>query len=593
MAYYSDIEEIENRIAQLPKGSIGKKTINGKTYFYQRWNEKGKLVEKYIPKDNLESMRAAIEEREHLQMVKENMKQDSLVSEVPPLEFRLNVITNRQLRDFAKGIENFRMRECFDDLQNYLHEKTEKVLILYGLRRTGKTTLIRQAINSFSPEETIKAAFIQITPNDTMADLNHDLKELLRSGYRYVFIDEITFMEDFIEGSALLSDIFVTIGMRIVLSGTDSLGFLFAREEQLYDRCIFIHTTYIPYREFEQVLGISGIDEYIRYGGTMSLGGVHYNKTSTFSTLKSTDEYVDSSIANNIQHSLEHYQFQGHFRALQELYEKHELTGAINRVVEDMNHRFTIETLTKAFKSNDLALSARNLRNDRTNPISILDEIDVAGITKRLVNLLEIKDREEQTVVIQQIHADEIKEYMDLLDLTADIDVLDTKGGRYKRTVIAQPGLRYSQVQALIESLIQDSVFSDLSVETKAYVLERIRNEVRGRMMEDIVLLETKKTNPDKQVFKLQFAVGEYDMVVFDPASITCDIFEIKHSTEADPNQTRHLLNPTKNSETEFRFGKIRSRNVIYRGDNRTISDVNYLNVEEYLSRKFTDQLIR
>ena len=33
--------------------------------------------------------------------------------------------------------------------------------------------------------------------------------------------------------------------------------------------------------------------------------------------------------------------------------------------------------------------------------------------------------------------------------------------------------------------------------------------------MEDIVLLETKIAHPEKKVFKLQFAVGEFDMVVF------------------------------------------------------------------------------
>jgi hypothetical protein len=61
--------------------------------------------------------------------------------------------------------------------------------------------------------------------------------------------------------------------MKVVLSGTDSLGFLFSESEELYDRCIMLHTTLIPYREFERVLGIEGIDNYIRYGGTMSLGG--------------------------------------------------------------------------------------------------------------------------------------------------------------------------------------------------------------------------------------------------------------------------------------------------------------------------------
>ena len=52
-------------------------------------------------------------------------------------------------------------------------------------------------------------------------------------------------MEDFIEGAALFSDVFAACGMKIVLSGTDSLGFLFTEDEQLYDRCILMHTTFI------------------------------------------------------------------------------------------------------------------------------------------------------------------------------------------------------------------------------------------------------------------------------------------------------------------------------------------------------------
>ena len=53
-----------------------------------------------------------------------------------------------------------------------------------------------------------------------------------------MFLDEVTLME--------ISD--------GVLSGTDF--FLFTEDEQLYDRCILLHTTFIPYREFESVLGI-------------------------------------------------------------------------------------------------------------------------------------------------------------------------------------------------------------------------------------------------------------------------------------------------------------------------------------------------
>mgnify|MGYP006956067446 CR=1 FL=1 len=110
-----------------------------------------------------------------------------------------------------------------------------------------------------SDTEITKAAFIQITAKDTLANVNRDLKLLEAQGFHYVFLDEVTLMEDFIEGAALFSDVFAACGMKIVLSGTDSLGFLFTEDEQLYDRCALLHTTFIPYREFESVLGIHGI----------------------------------------------------------------------------------------------------------------------------------------------------------------------------------------------------------------------------------------------------------------------------------------------------------------------------------------------
>ena len=97
--------------------------------------------------------------------------------------------------------------------------------------------------------------------------------------------------------------------------------------------------------------GIHGIDEYIRYGGTMSLGGVHYNETSTFASKESADKYVDTAIARNIQHSLRCSQYEGHFRHLRDLYDKNELTSALNRVVEDINHRFTLEVLCLLYTS--------------------------------------------------------------------------------------------------------------------------------------------------------------------------------------------------------------------------------------------------
>lgn len=547
-------------------GGITFKTINGKRYAYYQWTENGKQHSRRVKDDEFAELAAKIATEKAKKNSSKNIQQLMVAENIAPYsakpELKTDIKIGAQLTRFFEPVMKWEKRESFSTLHNYIYgENNDRVLILYGLRRTGKTTLIRQLIGEMSADMQQKTAFIQLSSRHSLSDVNHDLKQLELLGFRYVFIDEVTLLNDFIEGAALFSDIFAAGGMKVVLSGTDSLGFVFSEDEQLYDRCILLHTTFIPYREFENVLGIAGIDKFIEFGGTMSMGGSNYNTDKfTFATQKSANDYVDSAIARNIQHSLKCYQHEGHFRALQDLYNAGELTSAINRIVEDVNHRFTIDVLTKKFKSSDSA-------------------------TKQLKHLLLIKDKTEQSVEISESHRIEIKEYLDLLDLTCDIDIVNMSNlnEHRTRTVLSQPGLRYAQASALIKSLLLDETFKQIPITERMAIEKRILDEIRGRMMEEIVLLETKIANPTKQVFQLQFAVGEFDMVVFDPQSACSEIYEIKHSDKIAKEQCRHLLDPKKCAETEFRYGKILSKNIIYRGVKDRFGDINYLNVEEYL----------
>ncbi|MCR5826657.1 MAG: AAA family ATPase [Oscillospiraceae bacterium] len=589
-ALMEQLSALDAQIDALPRGSISAKTVNGHTYFYHRWYEGKAKKERFIPEEELEALRARIAQRKALQAERKALQ--TLLPNTPgralhegDAAYVTIVRRGAALRAFMAPAKNYRRRECYTRMRDYVFgPQQDKVFVVYGLRRTGKTTMIRQILAEMDDRMLDRTAFLQITAKNTLADVYKDLRTLEKNGCRYVFLDEVTLMEDFIDGAAVFSDVFAASGMKIVLSGTDSLGFLFTEDEQLYDRCVMLHTTFIPYREFEQVLGIKGIDEYIRYGGTMSMSGVNYNEDSPFASRENAREYVATAIAHNIQHSLRCYQQSGHFRKLQELYEKDELTSAVNRVVEDQTHRFTLEVLTREFRSHDLALSARNLRRDRKQPSDILDRVDTHDVTQRLMALLDIRNQAEQTVAMEAAHAAEIQEYLTLLDLTQTVDIVTMPGGEtLPRTVIAQPGLRFAQAKALIESLLLDPVFSDLSIIERNSVEKRILSELMGRMMEDAVLLETKLAKPDKKVFVLQFAVGEFDMVVFDAAKSNCEIYEIKHSTEVVPEQMRHLLDEEKCRMTEHRFGPITGKHVIYRGETCVVDRVLYLNVEDYL----------
>ena len=587
----AQITEIEREIAMLPEGSITKKKIKEKEYFYHRITTNGKRVENYLSFEKVPELKSQIEKRKSLEKTLKKLKaliaqEETDKDDDIPLTFKTTVRIGKPLKSQIAITKKYKKRECISELREYvLGEQQDKVFIIYGLRRTGKNTMIRQILTELSDTEFKKAAFIQVKTNDTLADIDADLRLLEKCGFKYVFIDEVTLLEDFIEGAALFSDIYASSGMRIVLSGTDSLGFAFSKEEQLYDRCIMLHTTFIPYREFEEVLGIKGIDEYIRYGGTMSLGGINYNAGTSFSDSKSTEEYIDTAIAKNIQHSLRMYQYGGHFRQLLDLYEQGELTNVINRVVENINHSFARTIVERTFKSHDISVTAANMLRDKETPINIKEHMNLDTVTIGIMQMLDIINKDAQHIDIEDSHMLQIKEYLILLDLIMEIDLefLPDVSQNGKVTVITQPGIRYAQASAIVENILLDAKFQELSAKERKRILDRLMNEIRGRMMEDIVLLETKIAYPKKKVFKLQFTVGEYDMVVYDPQEVSCKIYEVKYSKEQVPEQYRHLIDAQKLEMTSHRYGDITGKYVIYRGESTQIDGVQYLNVEEYL----------
>ena len=592
------IAELENEIAILPQGTINRKKINGREQPYLQWTENGKSKSQYIKKNEREQIFAGVERRKQLQEELRELRKLAVVDTPPQTKFETSVVTGNRLLAMTKGIRNWQERDCFGQLQKYLNDdSTDRVCLVFGLRRTGKTTMLRQAVLNMTPAQAAKTAYIKAKGTDTMAAMNRDLEKLLEQGYENVFIDEVTLMPDFIDSAALFSDIYAAQGMKIVLSGTDSLGFWFALHQELYDRAVTIHTTFIPFREHSRLLGIDSIDEYIRYGGTLRAGELDFDdddinaEDASFRDDESARRYIDTAICKNIQHSLSCCQDGEYFRHLQSLYEAGELTGAINRIIEDMNHRFLIRILIQRFKSHDLGSAADVLRKERDpeRRSDILDRIDKEAVTKRLMDLLEIRNQEDQSIGITNTHVEEIKEYLKALDLIVDVpgETIIPSAEPLEHIIFTQPGMRYCQAQALVYALAKDELFAALSEQEKTFVSERILEEVRGRMMEDIVLLETSKSvKKHKRVFKLTFAVGEYDMVIYDSRENTCECYEIKHSDQIVPTQIRYLVDEEKLNQTRRRFGTISKRCVLYRGGDISLENgIEYRNVERYLKQ--------
>ncbi|MCR5670506.1 MAG: AAA family ATPase [Butyrivibrio sp.] len=603
----NELRELLSELGQLPKGNVTYRVIRGKKRMYLQWYEDHKKISKYVKASDeaqillLISRRGEINAR--IKELVEHADTYSLMEDTPvygtgiikgaPVSdgFATGVILGQQLSNMFDAVKRYDERDGVAAIRTYLDLAPDgRVCLVYGLRRTGKTTMALQALSHFHDSV---SAYIKIKPSDTMDDLNRDLKKLFDNDIRLVFVDEVTLMSDFIDSASLLSDVYSMSGMKIILSGTDSLGFALSANEELYDRAYMVHTTFIPFREYARLLDIHEVDEYIRYGGTLSPagrlpGGEDISEGSgSFADEASTERYIDTAIARNIQHSLLHYRDGGHFRHLQELFEAGELTGAINRIIEDMNHRFLISVLTRRFVSHDLG-SARQITRKRsalTGEKDALSEIDVEKITDRLRALLEIKEKDNMSVGITGDHVKEIRDYLRILDLIVDCpsETIDSENG-VEHILFSQPGMRYCQAQALVYALRQDEVFNKTSAKEKRKACELILEEVKGRMLEEIVLLETcKSLSKGKRAFKLLFPVGEIDMVICDEDATCCHIYEIKHSAVISPEQYRYLTDEKMREQIEFKYGEILSTNVIYRGESTETGGISYINVADYL----------
>lgn len=586
----SEIEAYAKELIGSHRGSVTTKRIRGAERFYLQWRENGVQKSKYLKSREVEVVRRLISAQSEV------ASSGKVASEVA---FETNVFLGSNLKRMSEPVVGWQARDDFPVILDFIRgTQADRVLLVYGLRRTGKTTMLRQVILNLSLAELRRAAYIKINSSDTIGALDRDLKRLRERGIDIVLIDEATLLDNFIDCASMFSDIHAALGMKIVLSGTDSLGFWFAAHNELYDRELTVHTTFIPFHEHARLLGTDDVDTYVEFGGTLKLGDRRLDhadarrEDASFRDDESTRFYVDTAIAKNIQRSLRCFRRGGEFRHLQALEDAGELTNAINRIVEDMNHRFVLRVLTEDFKSHDLGSAADLLvkSKDATRQMDLRASVDVEQVTARLMEILDIRNRDACRVTVSEDAVREVRAYLQVLDLVAEVDERIVGETPLKRAVFIQPGLRYAQAQALVFALRADLGFRTLAQGQADAIVDCILQDIRGRMLEDIVIYETKRALVRRgvasadDVFKLKFADGEFDMVVRDLARQSCRIFEIKHSSERNAMQTRHLTNEAKLAETERLYGPIAERIVLYRGADADMENgIRYRNVDSYL----------
>ena len=99
------IAELEEQIAALPAGSITKKTVRGKVYYYHRWTEDKKRREKYVPEEDIPALRAQIEVRKTLEAELKALKKQAPKKPAPKKEtFIMNVRIGEALQVYSAPV---------------------------------------------------------------------------------------------------------------------------------------------------------------------------------------------------------------------------------------------------------------------------------------------------------------------------------------------------------------------------------------------------------------------------------------------------------------------------------------------------------
>lgn len=484
-----------------------------------------------------------------------------------------NVLVGNQLTELVNSV-SYKKRFIFKDLMLYLQEPTNrKVCCLYGLRRTGKTILMYQAIQELLKERK-KVALITLNETDALCLVYKDIDTLVNKGYRYIFLDEITYVDGFLQSCSKLADIYASRGIHIVLDGTDTYILRLAELGNLYDRMIRINTTYISYKETKYLGLVNSVFEYMQLGGILP--------KDIFYSVQKTEEYVNTAITENLILSFRRANNKKAFSHLLDLDSRGLLKRSIELAIIKENEKLLVDLITNMYKNEELGSAMQKLEHIFEYKTSL----DISSIEDGVRYLLNIVKEDKS-----EFNQDYITE---LCDYLVEINVMKY----YKRYIgrinseevplFIQPGLRYNQTMCLLKYLRNNDSFIDLDIELQKALETKIKEGIEGSLLESIILIDTMERYGTDKVTQINIDGKEFDMVFVTDNGL--EVYEIKRSNKMVENQCRWLIDKEFCNKVEKRLcDRIIKKSVLYNGKTKDIiinnEKIHYLNIEEYLLR--------
>jgi predicted AAA+ superfamily ATPase len=506
--------------------------------------------------------------------------------------FKCPTLSAVELLSRLKRDKITQQRRVISQLDAFCADTPNKMLGLYGLRRTGKSVMMRSKALELMKAGKRVVYFDFEQPNNvkkaTWGDLLEDLKRCRELHLHYVFIDEVTWIVD--EVTAELSGIkyripqFPLRGMEIyaqttlngidcIVSGTDSYALSLASDSALFDRIKFLHTTHIPYAEYVETVGDRTVMEFIQDGGVFPVGGAY--------TLWSS--YVETSLIENVMNSIQAIPTnRGKFEFVRRLKDSEIKTLLIYALalteIEFVERAFLRPfPYTEFLEGVDLAQKFRHAVTREYTPVTFSDEFKekVKEKIREKIGFTHLNEVDLAYVV------KEMEEVLLDLDVIIPYKLYTVRAskqygeyiGEKKVYALSLPGLRHYQLNATLES-VREVVDEQTRHEYREILQSKIHENVEGYLLEGLIITETVRHvagggyvidsyhgHKGYDVVQYRLYNNEVDMAVRNRETGEVSLFEVKRSDKSDIRQARHFV------ESEFIANfKVQHPNTVIKG---------------------------
>lgn len=430
---------------------------------------------------------------------------------------------------FTTDISGMNKRKAFAILKDFVLGDEcyqGEILAVCGLKRTGKTTLLKQLLCNIEAY-TASCAFLEMQDSDTMKMLERRIEEEQAKGKTVIFINEITKVSDFINNSSSLADCFVKAGVRIIISGMDSLSIAFAEDYELYDRVRKVNTTYISFAEYHTLFPSEDINDYIRYGG------LFYKNEAEKSTIgyENILSYLHDAVTMNIANSLK--------------------------------NNADIDERDSAFKN----INETELKSITEKAAGLYSGSPDGEI---ITALTDKKDNADCYITPQMIK--ELEKWLKEIGFLAFIEkrTFTNVSGVWKKLSptyeyhIVQPAVRYSFLKKAAESEIER--YQHLDKQRQKEMAETLNCNMLDEIVGQTVIFDVMSSLPDERyiVCKPEFMhenrlINGYDMLIYDRQENSYRYFLIRRKSDDYADNIEEIT-----SVAESHFGECKSVCTLY-----------------------------